>query len=168
MSSDSTSAQSDPRPASNDEVVSSIDIDRSIDDVWWAIVEPSKLSRWMGPGSRIQPWPGGELRVPDIATGIPRRGRISSVEPRRRIEFVWWPEPSDRDDDSADGDDYDAAAIGGHVVFELTPRPGGTRFTVIETAPGAGPRLSALASAGMWRVSMLSVALGRSRVAPRS
>ena len=81
----------------------SIDIERSIDDVWRALVDSSRLARWMGAGSTIQPWIGGEINVKDLATGIPKRGRVEQVVPRTILEFVWWPtDPNTTDPNTTD------------------------------------------------------------------
>jgi uncharacterized protein YndB with AHSA1/START domain len=125
---------------------SSIDLDQPVDEVWRSITEPDRLARWMGEGSTIEPWPSGELRLTDVATGVPKRGRVGSVVPERSIEFVWWPES---DPDSS-----------GHVSFTLTPLEPGTRITVVESTAGAPApgRIFALAAGGAWRLALLSMA----------
>jgi uncharacterized protein YndB with AHSA1/START domain len=149
---------SDPFPA-GETASTSIDLDQPASEVWRSIVEPERLARWMGEGSTIEPWTSGELRLTDIATGVPKRGRVASVVPGRSIEFVWWP-----DDDPGQA---------GQVSFTLTPLDAGTRFTVIETAPAAtrpgrafamaGPAITsgrtAAGAIGYWRLALLAVAV---------
>lgn len=142
----------------------SIDIERSIDDVWRALVDSSRLARWMGAGSTIQPWIGGEINVKDLATGIPKRGRIEQVVPRTSLEFVWW--PSDREATEPDDTDPDTDPEPTRVAFELHRVPAGTRLVVTETGPPTG-NLTAMASASAWRATLLSMVVQTMRKAYR-
>lgn len=129
------------------EATSSIDLDHSVGEVWAALVDPACLSEWMGPGSSIEPWPGGDVAVADIATGQPKRGRITEIVPERSINLDWWP-----------ADDPGQVT---QVSFLLIPLEHGTRLTVTEKSlPGVtlSARASALASSGAWRLALLSVA----------
>ena len=133
----------DPRrePDSDSDVVPSVtttvDIERSTDDVWEALVDCDGLSRWLGADSEIEPWPGGEVTTPDVVTGEPKRGRVADIVPGRSIELDWWP-VGDPDRTS-------------RVSVVLTPIVRGTRVTVTET------QASACAAAVAWRAALLSV-----------
>lgn len=157
----------------------SIDIERSIDDVWRALVDSSRLARWMGAGSTIQPWIGGEINVKDLATGIPKRGRVEQVVPRTILEFVWWPtdpnttdpnttDPKTTDSNTTDPDSYERAGqVETRVAFELHRVPAGTRLVVTETGPPTGT-MAAMASATAWRATMLSMVVQTMRKVYRS
>ena len=130
----------------------SLDVGADAETVWRALVTDDGLSEWMGPGSHIDPSPGGRIDVPDVATGIPREGRITDVEPGERIGFDWW--PRERPDDRT------------AVEIALEPTDAGTRIIVTEHAPR---RLTAMAraqqSAGWnWRLALCAVAAGSVRV----
>jgi uncharacterized protein YndB with AHSA1/START domain len=132
-------------PPAADTATTSFDLAQTVAEVWRSIVEPERLAAWMGQGSTIEPWTSGELHLADIATGVPKRGRVGAVVPEHSIDFVWWPE--------------DDPGQAGHVSFTLTPIEAGTRVTVVETAASAGNhQVLALAGASCWRLALLSVA----------
>ena len=124
-----------------------LDLDHPTEAVWRALVDPVRLGRWMGPGSGIEPWPGGRVTVDDPATGTPRRGRVTKVDEGRQLDLEWWPE-----------DDPDGRT---DVSFVLAERPGGSTLTVIEALPPAaalGMRALACArAASSWRLATLAV-----------
>jgi uncharacterized protein YndB with AHSA1/START domain len=130
-----------------DTVRSDVDLDHPVAAVWKSLVDSERLSRWMGSGSHIEPWPGGHLRVDDPVTGTPREGRVTRVDEGRRLDLLWWPErePDHRSE----------------VSFVVAPHPGGTTLTVIETPPTTGSdRIKASAcahSASSWRLATLAV-----------
>jgi uncharacterized protein YndB with AHSA1/START domain len=66
----------------------------SPDALWDAITDPELLEEWFGPVD-FDLTPGGAITEPD-ATGATRTiGVVESVEPRRRIGFVWLPPGSE-------------------------------------------------------------------------
>lgn len=105
----------------------SLDLAADIDQVWNALVTDGGLEPWMGSGATIDPRPDGELEVPDIVGGLPRRGLVHTVEDRVRLGFTWWPQhrPIERSD----------------VSITLTRTDTGTRITVTET-PDVVPEFS--------------------------
>ncbi len=84
----------------------------------------------MGPGSTIDPQPGGPLIAADPESGQPKTGRVLEVVPERRLHWVW----------RRLGDDSVGRAT--EVIIELEPTeyvdhddgptPPGTVITVIE------------------------------------
>lgn len=100
---------------------SSVDISVDTERVWQALVTDRGLEPWMGEGASIEPRIDGELRLPDVVGGRPRRGHVERVEEFHRLDFAWWPEhrPIERS----------------HVSITLVPLETGTRVTVTETVP---------------------------------
>jgi uncharacterized protein YndB with AHSA1/START domain len=72
-------------------------LDSSIDDVWSALTEPSRLARWLG---EIEGdlHVGGRFRAHFLASGWRGTGRIEACDPPRRL-FV-----RTRDEDEPDAD----------------------------------------------------------------
>ncbi len=105
---------SSPSPA-----VTSHDVDSPPREVWRTMTEPEPFRRWMGPGSTIQPVPGGPLTVSDPASGEPKVGRVTEVRPCEFMSWIWRPLGSEPDETTS-------------VEVELVPIPDGTRITVTE------------------------------------
>lgn len=135
------------------------DIAASPEQVWRALTTDDGLAPWMGDGASIEDAPGGEVVMPDVTTGRPRRGRVQSRERNRSLCYEWWPE----DEPNAITD----------VSIELEPIEAGTRITVVERrAPRIGIAHASCAhitSVGMqagaswaWRGALLAVAASRS------
>lgn len=139
-------AQHNDQDPSTARVETMVELNQPVSTVWQSLVDPERLARWMGEGSRIEPWPGGDLGVSDPVTGIPRRGRVETVTESEQLDAVWWPEDEPGD-----------TSI---VSFRLVPRPGGSTLTVVETVPlSAANRWDAMAcarSAGAWRLAALA------------
>jgi len=97
----------------------SVEVEAAPDRVWQALVTDEGFADWMGEGASIDARPDGSIVAPDIATGEPRRGTISTVDVEESITFDWWPQsdPSDRS----------------RVTIDLEPVPCGSRVTVTET-----------------------------------
>jgi len=128
----------------------SVDIDAASDRVWQSIVTDEGFARWMGEGATIDARPDGTLVAPDVATGEPRRGTISTVEEEHQITFDWWP--------------HAAPAERSHVSIDIEPTPTGTRVTVTETKASAVERAASTALFGtdehgawIWRTTLLLV-----------
>ena len=68
-------------------------IDASPETVWEFLVDPDKMTRWMGSAATLDPRPGGEYRV-DVIAGHVASGEFVEVErPRRLVHtFGWEPE----------------------------------------------------------------------------
>ena len=86
------------------------------EDVWAALTDGHRLSRWFGREVEIEPWPGG--RVTMRGPGMVRRALVEEVEPGRRLSFRWLAEPG--------------GVPRTRVEFVLDPHPNGTRLTVVE------------------------------------
>lgn len=95
------------------------------DEVWEILTTPDGVESWLGEGSDLPPVEGADLDVADVETGIRRVGRVETVEPGRRLGFVWWP---------VDGDDASGAAS--RVDIVLTPDADGTRLDISEIPVG--------------------------------
>jgi uncharacterized protein YndB with AHSA1/START domain len=110
-------------------------------DVWEVLTSPDGVESWLGEGSDLPPVEGASLDVADVETGVRRIGRVETVEPGRRLGFVWWPEGRDEDDTCAS-----------RVELVLTPDSDGTRLDVIEIplVPSAVAMGSAQASNSAW------------------
>jgi len=101
------------------------------DDVWAALTDGDRLSRWFGCEVEIEPWPGG--RVTMRGQGMVRRALVEEVEPGRRLAFRWLPDPR-----------------GGprtRVEFALEPHPEGTLLTVVEAPLWPGELRARMAAA---------------------
>ncbi|MEM7275727.1 MAG: SRPBCC domain-containing protein [Actinomycetota bacterium] len=68
----------------------SVDIEAPVTAVWNALVTDGGLGPWMGEGATIDPRPDGVLSFPDVVGGHRRDGRVTVVEDRHRLDFVWW------------------------------------------------------------------------------
>ena len=119
-------------------------------DVWEVLTSPDGVESWLGEGSDLPAIEGAPLDVADVETGIRRVGRVETVEPGRRLGFVWWPEGRD---------DSDAS----RVELVLTPDADGTRLDVIElpvVASGvATASLQASNSTWTWRSAAVEMAV---------
>jgi uncharacterized protein YndB with AHSA1/START domain len=122
----------------------SVLIGAGADEVWDALVDPTRLEEWFA--DEVE---GGEL-APDGEVvfrwddGCERVGVVEEVDEPRRLSFRW-------------------AELGGEetsVEFELTQEDAGTRVTVVETGLRGlrvtGSRLTGLRLAGL-RLAACSV-----------
>ncbi|MBK5224712.1 MAG: SRPBCC domain-containing protein [Acidimicrobiia bacterium] len=133
------------------------DLDAAPGEVWQALTSPEGVDAWLGNGSHLSPVEGSDLDVADIETGVRKRGRVDTVEPGRRLGFVWWPAQQR-------GDDGDAAS---RVVIQLVPDGDGTHLTVTESPLDISLRRTgvtdATASLGVhawvWRAAAVEVDL---------
>ena len=60
--------------------------------VWEFLVDPDKLTRWMGTAAALDLRRGGAYRV-DVLPGNVARGEFVEIEPPRRLVFTWGWEP---------------------------------------------------------------------------
>lgn len=130
-----------------------LDIDASPERVWHAITTDEGLAGWMGDGATLADAPRGDLAMPDVTTGRPRRGRVQHIDTARHLTYEWWPE--------------DAPEVVTSVSINLEEVDAGTRVTVIEqtarlttsaqaSAPIGEPGFSSTAD-WAWRVALLVV-----------
>ena len=133
--------------STNDAVVDTC-FDAQPNEVWRAITSPDGVEQWMGEGSSLPPSTGSELWLRDFVTGVPREGRVRSVDPDHHITFDWWPE--DRPDQQST------------VDITLEPLHSGTRVRVVEHA-GLAVARTVHASAWAWRSACLGLSSSRVR-----
>jgi uncharacterized protein YndB with AHSA1/START domain len=74
-------------------VVRELSIAARPETVWEFLVDPEKVTRWMGVAATLEPHPGGEYRV-EVLPGIVASGSFVEVDPPRRLVFTWGWEPS--------------------------------------------------------------------------
>jgi uncharacterized protein YndB with AHSA1/START domain len=116
----------EPRPG---QVVRSVDIDATVDDVWHALTDPAELAGWLDAEVSLDLEPGAVGRVvePD---GTVRQVLVTDVEPGHRLAWHWW----------EDGGELST------VEITALPLDDGTRVRVVETPAGAGGSIRAQAS----------------------
>lgn len=104
-------------------------VERSPADVWEQLTSREGFEHWMGPGSTIDPRPGGELIAADPESGEPKVGQVIDVEHECRLRWAWRPLGDSPDEDGTT-----------EVIVEIEPSgapiPGhrmpGTVITVTE------------------------------------
>ena len=73
-------------------VTREIQIDASPETVWEFLVDPEKLTRWMGESAELDPQPGGSYRVVVLPTNV-ASGEFVELDPPRRLVYTWgWEE----------------------------------------------------------------------------
>jgi len=102
------------------EFSTSIDIDAPPDVVFEHLVEPERMTSWMGQVAALDPVPGGEFGV-DI-NGYLIRGRYLEVDRPHRVVVSWGMEGAD-----------DLPPGASRVEFKLTPTGAGTRLDLLHT-----------------------------------
>ncbi len=120
-------------------VIRTVTLATSLEGAWRLLVDDDELSAWFGADVALDARPGGTSRFvqPD---GTVRTGVVDTVEPLRRLGFVWW-----------DVDEPDAVSA---VQLSLEETAGQVKLTVTETRPaqgahpGGGARACACAVAG--------------------
>jgi uncharacterized protein YndB with AHSA1/START domain len=131
-----------------------VEIAASPETVWELLVDPVKLLRWWGMGAKLDPRPGGELRV-HVIPGSVASGQFVEVDPPRRLVYTWgW---------SEGGGGPELVPPGSSTVeIDLEPTPSGTTLRLVhrglpnEEAAGAHgegwdnylPRLAVAAAGG--------------------
>lgn len=128
------------------------------DEVWEVLTSPDGVESWLGEGSELTPLEGGDLDVADVETGVRRHGRVDTVEPGRRLGFVWWPADTDPDVDGT----------ASRVDVVLTPDGDRTHLTVTEVPLGGPSAVTASVAHGApwcWRLAAVEVAQMRATLA---
>jgi len=98
----------------------SIEIDAPPEVVFEHLVEPSRMTSWMGQHAELDPVPGGDFAV-DV-NGYLIRGKYLEVEPPRRVVVSWGMEGTP-----------DLPPGASRVEFTLTATRRGTRLHLLHT-----------------------------------
>jgi uncharacterized protein YndB with AHSA1/START domain len=81
--------------------------------------DPSKVARWMGREVRLDPRPGGELRIDYNGSDI-ARGAFVEIDPPRRIVLTWgWEAPGDPTPPGASTVDVEFVPDGDGTIVRL-------------------------------------------------
>jgi uncharacterized protein YndB with AHSA1/START domain len=125
------------------------------DEVWEVLTDPDGVASWLGDGSDLPPVEGADLDVADVETGVRRVGTVESVEPGRRLGFVWWPADSEGRDDGAAGDRAT------RVEITLVPDGDHTHLTITEVPVSRTEAVTAsVADAHAWAWRAAGAELG--------
>jgi uncharacterized protein YndB with AHSA1/START domain len=99
-----------------------LSIDASPETVWEFLVEPAKMTRWMGVAAALEPRPGGAYRC-DVIPGHVTAGEVVEIDAPHRLVLTWGWEQSDSPDAIKPGSST--------IEFELTPEGDGTRLRFV-------------------------------------
>ena len=86
--------------------------------VWEFLVDPEKVTRWMGLSASLEPRPGGVYRV-DVMESETARGEFTEVDPPHRLAWTWGFES---------GGQSGTFAGTTKIEIELESKGGGTRL----------------------------------------
>lgn len=100
--------------------------------VWERLVDG--FGEWVGPGSTIEPTPGGAVTGPD---GENRIGVVEHAVPGQSLRWVWTPTEPESGDPSS------------QVEIVLLPTDAGTRIVIRETALRVAPHTGSLGGLAM-------------------
>jgi uncharacterized protein YndB with AHSA1/START domain len=93
--------------------------------VWEFLVDPTKMTRWMGMRAELDPTPGGGYRC-DVIPGHTAAGEVVELDPPRRLVFTWGWEQS--------GDEASPVPPGSSTIeIELTPDGDGTTLRFVHS-----------------------------------
>jgi uncharacterized protein YndB with AHSA1/START domain len=91
--------------------------------VWGFLVDPEKLTTWMGVTASLDPRPGGAVRI-EVISGNVASGEIVEIDPPRRLVYTWGWEPG------PDGTN-EVPPGSSTVEFELVPDGTGTTLRFV-------------------------------------
>jgi uncharacterized protein YndB with AHSA1/START domain len=82
-----------------------VDIRAEIADVWQALIDPARLTRWYGPQARVDAREGGSywIRIDDELT---REAHIDVYQAPRRLRLIYMPQAGLPTDDAVMVDDF--------------------------------------------------------------
>jgi uncharacterized protein YndB with AHSA1/START domain len=135
--------------AHDTEVIRTVDLPATVDEVWTALTDDDERAAWFGGEGRIDVRPGGsgEIVEPD---GSVHRVEVDTVDPGRRLGWRWSPV---------------AGGVVSDVEFVVEPLVVGTRLTVTERRVAATVAQASAAPAVTGRLLDLELLfLARSRV----
>jgi uncharacterized protein YndB with AHSA1/START domain len=96
-----------------------LSIAATVETVWEFLVDPDKLTRWMGLSATLEAHVGGLYRC-DVIPGHTARGEVIEVDAPRRLVFTWgW-------------ENNDGVPPGSSTIeIELTPQGEGTSLRFV-------------------------------------
>jgi uncharacterized protein YndB with AHSA1/START domain len=106
-------------------VVRELSIAARPETVWEFLVDPDKVTRWMGIGATMEPEPGGAYRL-TVLSGNVASGTFVEVDPPRRLVYTFGWEPG-----GVDGPGSAAGPGSTTVEFDLEPEGDGTRLRFV-------------------------------------
>jgi uncharacterized protein YndB with AHSA1/START domain len=107
-----------------------VSIAASPETVWEFLVDPEKMTSWMGLSAELEARPGGIYRC-EVIPGHTARGDFVELDPPRRVVFTWGWEKS--------GEEESPVPPGSSTIeIELTPEEDGTKLHFVHhDLPGA-------------------------------
>lgn len=128
-----------------------VQIDADPETVFDFLVEPDKMTQWMGRRVELDPHPGGTFRC-EINDRAVARGEYVAVERPERVVFTWgW-----------EGEDAVTEPGSSTVEVLLTPGDGGTRLRLVHRdLPSAEVAERHREGWGHYAERLVSVASGR-------
>jgi len=126
-----------PGPMDDRTATTSRRMTRDPQDVWRRLTSPEGFEKWMGPGSIIEPEPGGQLVAADPESGRPKTGRVLEVRLGWAIRWIWRPlgEPGPVTEVEVELEPDDLKPVEDSVGDPVRPDTSGTLVTVTERPP---------------------------------
>lgn len=113
-----------------------VDIRAEINEVWQALIEPTRVARWYAPQARIDAREGGSYWIRADAD-LTREAHIDVFLPPRRLRLIYLMRPELPDDGSVVVDDFLLDRD------ELAMRTSGTAATVLRLLGSGVPETAA-------------------------
>ena len=82
-----------------------VDIRADIADVWQALIDPARMTRWYGPQARVDAREGGSYWI-RIDAELAREAHIDVYQPPRRLRLIYMQQPGLPADDAVMVDDF--------------------------------------------------------------